>query len=52
MQVSGSLGDVMKESGRIAYSYAQNYLRALDPKNTFFSHVRKCVILSVCKFRE
>eukprot|EP00698_Gefionella_okellyi_P013750 TRINITY_DN3785_c0_g1_i2.p1 TRINITY_DN3785_c0_g1~~TRINITY_DN3785_c0_g1_i2.p1 ORF type:complete len:732 (+),score=186.34 TRINITY_DN3785_c0_g1_i2:274-2469(+) len=35
-EMSGHLGDVMKESGRIALTYAKRFLRGLDEKNDFF----------------
>ncbi len=35
-RVTGRLGDVMKESSQIAYTYAQNYLQKLQPDNDFF----------------
>jgi Lon-like ATP-dependent protease len=38
-EMSGSLGDVMKESGRIALSFARVYLRKIAPENSFFDTV-------------
>ncbi|EFC44978.1 lon protease [Naegleria gruberi] len=36
LKCTGSMGDVMKESSSIAYSYAKNHLFNVDPKNDFF----------------
>lgn len=39
MEVTGHLGDVMKESTRIAYTFAKTFLPAvIDPTNTFLSN--------------
>ncbi|XP_064475268.1 lon protease homolog, mitochondrial-like isoform X2 [Ornithodoros turicata] len=35
LQLTGHLGDVMKESANIAYSVAKSFLLAKDPKNEF-----------------
>ncbi|EDQ89858.1 uncharacterized protein MONBRDRAFT_16820 [Monosiga brevicollis MX1] len=35
--VTGSLGDVMKESSTIAYTFAKHYLEKVDEKNGFFN---------------
>eukprot|EP01135_Chromosphaera_perkinsii_P009625 Nk52_evm75s1810 gene=Nk52_evmTU75s1810 len=36
-QYTGQLGDVMKESARIAYTYAKHFLAEKRPENDFFS---------------
>lgn len=36
LKVTGQLGDVMKESADIAFSYARNFLKKIDASNTFF----------------
>ncbi len=36
IKVTGQLGDVMKESADIAYSYAQNYLKRLGVESSYF----------------
>lgn len=36
MKVTGMLGDVMRESSDIAFSYVRSLLRALEPDNKFF----------------
>ncbi|KAL0271494.1 UNVERIFIED_CONTAM: hypothetical protein PYX00_008574 [Menopon gallinae] len=35
LELTGHLGDVMKESARIALTVARNYLREIDPNNNF-----------------
>lgn len=35
IQITGHLGDVMKESIQIAYTFAKSYLNKVDPKNEF-----------------
>lgn len=35
LQVTGHLGDVMKESSQIAFTVARNFLHKLDPTNKF-----------------
>lgn len=35
MQVTGHLGDVMKESSQIAFTVARNFLNKIDPTNKF-----------------
>lgn len=37
LELTGHLGDVMKESARIALTVARNFLRKEDPKNNFLS---------------
>lgn len=37
-RVTGQLGDVMKESSQIAYTYAKHFLSQLQPESTFFNH--------------
>ena len=37
MNLTGHLGDVMKESAYIAYTYAKMFLNKVRPDNTFFS---------------
>ena len=37
IEYTGNLGDVMKESIRIAYTFAQVYLGGLDPDNEFLA---------------
>lgn len=41
LEVTGQLGDVMKESARIAYTYARAFLMEQDPENDFLvtSHI-------------
>lgn len=41
LELTGHLGDVMKESAKIALTVARNYMRKLDPENNFLntSHV-------------
>ncbi|XP_074650572.1 lon protease homolog, mitochondrial-like isoform X2 [Tubulanus polymorphus] len=36
MQLTGHLGDVMKESAQIAYTFAQSFLGEIDPENKYF----------------
>ncbi len=36
LKVTGQLGDVMKESADIAFSYTRNIIKRIDPGNTFF----------------
>lgn len=38
LEITGHLGDVMKESARIALTVARNYLRVLDPENKFLEN--------------
>ena len=35
--VTGQLGDVMKESVKIAYTYARRFLLQREPENKFFN---------------
>ena len=35
LQLTGHLGDVMKESAQIAYTVAKSFLTRVDPDNTF-----------------
>ncbi len=35
MELTGHLGDVMKESARIAYSFARSFFAKLQPNNGF-----------------
>uniref|UniRef100_A0A0K0F8X5 Lon protease homolog, mitochondrial n=1 Tax=Strongyloides venezuelensis TaxID=75913 RepID=A0A0K0F8X5_STRVS len=35
VEITGHLGDVMKESVKISYTVAKNYLMKIDPKNDF-----------------
>ncbi|KAJ3341308.1 ATP-dependent Lon protease pim1 [Gonapodya sp. JEL0774] len=37
---TGQLGDVMKESSMIAYTFAKAFLLRKDPQNDFFSHAK------------
>ncbi|KAK9478904.1 Lon protease C-terminal proteolytic domain-containing protein, partial [Lipomyces japonicus] len=37
---TGMLGDVMKESTTIAYTFARNFIALNYPKNTFFDHAK------------
>jgi len=41
LEVTGQLGDVMKESARIAYTFARAFLMQKDPSNDFLmsSHI-------------
>lgn len=41
LEVTGQLGDVMKESAKIAYTFARAFLMQKDPKNDFLmsSHI-------------
>ncbi|CAG9098883.1 unnamed protein product [Plutella xylostella] len=41
LEITGNLGDVMKESARIALTVARNYMRKIDKDNTFLntSHI-------------
>eukprot|EP01125_Pyxidicula_operculata_P017338 TRINITY_DN606_c2_g1_i4.p1 TRINITY_DN606_c2_g1~~TRINITY_DN606_c2_g1_i4.p1 ORF type:complete len:947 (+),score=171.38 TRINITY_DN606_c2_g1_i4:607-3447(+) len=36
VKVTGQLGDVMKESIQVAYTFAKNFLYQIDPENNFF----------------
>ncbi|XP_044181931.1 lon protease homolog, mitochondrial-like [Acropora millepora] len=36
LEVTGQLGDVMKESSHIAYTFAKGFIAREDPKNDFF----------------
>eukprot|EP00171_Calliarthron_tuberculosum_P014903 IDg14903t1 len=36
LKVTGQLGDVMKESSDIAFSYARNFIKRIDASNSFF----------------
>ncbi|EFJ35404.1 hypothetical protein SELMODRAFT_30423, partial [Selaginella moellendorffii] len=38
LQLTGQLGDVMKESASIAHTFARKYLREIDPQNQFFTN--------------
>ena len=38
LEVTGNLGDVMKESIKIAGTYAKVFLSQLDKENEYFSH--------------
>jgi len=35
LELTGHLGDVMKESARIALTVARNHLKRIDPENNF-----------------
>ncbi len=37
LRITGSLGDVLKESSEIAYTYAKNFLAVKQPENRFFN---------------
>ncbi|XP_035667677.1 lon protease homolog, mitochondrial-like [Branchiostoma floridae] len=37
LELTGQLGDVMKESGKIAYTFAKSFLTEKDPDNNFLS---------------
>ncbi|KAI8477903.1 Lon protease mitochondrial [Branchiostoma belcheri] len=37
LELTGQLGDVMKESGKIAYTFAKSFLGEKDPENNFLS---------------
>jgi Lon-like ATP-dependent protease len=37
---TGQLGDVMKESTQIAYTYAKSFLSSIDPTNDFFDSAK------------
>ena len=37
MELTGHLGDVMKESAHIAYTFAKMFLSRTQPENSFFS---------------
>ncbi|KAL9903600.1 lon protease homolog, mitochondrial isoform X1 [Glossina fuscipes] len=41
IHLTGNLGDVMKESAQISLTVARNFMRSVDPKNTFLenSHI-------------
>lgn len=41
LEVTGQLGDVMKESAKIAYTFARSFLMQKDPTNDFltYSHI-------------
>lgn len=41
LKVTGQLGDVMKESSEIAFSYARKYLQQIDSGNQFF---KECLL--------
>merc|ERR1711871_539763 len=36
-QTSGNLGDVMKESSNVAFTFARSFLSKIEPENNFFS---------------
>jgi ATP-dependent Lon protease len=36
LSTTGQMGDVMKESTQIAYTYSKNYLKKIDSSNNFF----------------
>jgi len=38
MELTGNMGDVMKESVRIAYTFAKMFSSEINPENDFFSH--------------
>jgi len=40
LQITGQLGDVMKESATIAHTYARKILREREPENNFFATSR------------
>lgn len=35
LELTGHLGDVMKESARIALTVARNFMKTIDPQNNF-----------------
>lgn len=37
LELTGHLGDVMKESARIALTVARNFMTKVDPKNNFLN---------------
>jgi ATP-dependent Lon protease, bacterial type len=37
LELTGHLGDVMKESARIALTVARNFMTKIDPKNNFLN---------------
>ena len=39
IEVTGHLGDVMKESTRLAHTFARTHLRLVDPDNLFLQKV-------------
>ena len=51
VELTGKLGDVMKESARIASTYARTYLMKIQPQNKFFNgahlHVHVPEVISV-----
>ena len=42
--VTGQLGDVMKESAKIAFTYAKNFLTKVDAGNKFFNSVIAIIV--------
>ena len=38
MELTGNMGDVMKESVRIAYTFAKMFASDMNPESDFFSH--------------
>lgn len=38
IHLTGNLGDVMKESAQISLTVARNFMRSVDPKNTFLEN--------------
>lgn len=54
LEVTGQLGDVMKESARIAYTFARAFLMHKDPSNDFLvsSHIHLHVPEVTAEFTE
>jgi Lon-like ATP-dependent protease len=56
LELTGHLGDVMKESARIALTVARNFLTKEDPKNNFLGtshlhlHVPEVTITTISLF--
>lgn len=42
LKTTGQMGEVMKESSNIAFTYARNFLYSVAPENRFFEQVRHC----------
>jgi len=43
---TGQMGDVMKESTSIAYTYSKHFIDEIDPGNKYFEHVGDVPLLS------
>ncbi len=52
MELTGNLGDVMKESVRIAYTVAKMFVNKVQPDNTFFPQAHIHVHVPEVKLKD